>query len=131
MSGSNKSSNDVKDEEISNAKYNCVPAHKVIVKDINKLEIANINSSDLMKNASIKCQSLSNFLTFYQTLKRHFSNYNVFIRSVHDITSEAHSEPAGIIYTSDVANLMKNVTQYLLSKEGFLQIFQTACKHWR
>ena len=96
MSGSKQSSNHIKNEEKSNTKYNYVPAHKVIVKDINKLEIANINSSDLMKNISIKCQSLSNFLKFYQTLKHHFSNYNAFIRSVNEITGDIHYEPAGL-----------------------------------
>ena len=76
-----------------------------------------------MKNVSIKCRSLSNFLTFYQTLKHHFSNYNVFVRSVSEITSDVHSEPAGIARTSDVANLMKNAMHSFLSKEGVFTDF--------
>ena len=47
----------------------------------------------------------------------------MFIRSVHDIASEAHSEPAGIVHASDVANLMKNVMHSFLSKEGFFTDF--------
>ena len=76
-----------------------------------------------MKNVSIKCRFLSNFLTFCQTLKHHFSNYSVFIRSVNDITIEVHIEPAGIVCASDVANLMKNVMHSFLSKEGVFTDF--------
>ena len=47
----------------------------------------------------------------------------MFIRSVHDIASEAHSEPAGIVHASDVANLMKNVMHSSLSKEGVFTVF--------
>ena len=43
----------------------CVPAHKIIIKDLTKLQSSNVNSTDLMKNVSIKCRSLSNFLMLY------------------------------------------------------------------
>ena len=42
----------------------------------------------------------------------------MFVRSVSEITRDVYSEPARIAYTSDVANLMKNIMHSFLSKEG-------------
>ena len=56
-----------------------IPPHKQLMKDITKLTQENVNVSDLMKNDSISCSSLSGFLTFYQTLEQQLFNCNVFI----------------------------------------------------
>ena len=71
-----------------------------------------------MKNTGIKYRSLSLFLTFYQTLKCHFSNFNVFIRDEKDITKTDFSETASLLPNSDTTNFMKNVMHSFLSKEG-------------
>ena len=47
----------------------------------------------------------------------------MFIRSVNDITSKVHSELAGIVCASNVANLMKNATHSILPKEGVFTDF--------
>ena len=44
------------------------PHYKQIIKDVTKSEVFHVNSTNLMKNVSIKCSSSSNLLTFYQTL---------------------------------------------------------------
>ena len=76
-----------------------------------------------MKNASIKCRSLSNFLTLHQTLKHHFSNFNVFVRDLKDITNINFSEPAGLLLNSDAVSFMKNDAHSFLSKEGVFTDF--------
>ena len=92
-------------------------------KDIIKLEVVHVNYTYLMKNSSIGCRSLSNFLAFRQMLKHHFSYFNVFIRNVKDTTRTNFSEPDGLLPNSDASNFMKYVMFSFLSKEGVLTDF--------
>ena len=118
----NKNDND-DDKKSMNNNDQQNPNHKQIMKCITKLDAIHINSNDLMENVSIKCRLLSNFLIFYQTLKYHFSNYNVFIRDLKDVSNANLSEPSGLTLNSDTHNFMKKVVHYLLSKEGVFMCF--------
>ena len=119
---------DAKNKRSENIDEQNVPHHKQIIKYIIKLEANHVNSTDLMKNVSIKCHSLSHFLTFYQTLKYHFSNFNVFIRDVNDITKNDFSEPAGLKSNSDAANFMKMICTLSFQNKVHSQISQKICK---
>ena len=100
-----------------------VPHYKQIIKDIEKLKMFHINSSDQTKNVSIEWRSLSGFLTVYQTLKHQFSNYKVFLRDLKRIISNHRNAPTVLKPKSDDSNFMKNVMNSLISKEGVFTDF--------
>ena len=71
---------------------------KQIITNFYQLQIDNVNAADLMKTVNISCESLDNFVTFYQTLHYHFKNYNIMIREAESISEDNFRELSGIAH---------------------------------